>query len=78
MVTMLGKVLCYLRLHCRPVIDNDLLSLHNAIQCGRSWQPGRRCGSAILVSAVEAFTRVVLRAEGGDSPLIDLYLHVTY
>jgi hypothetical protein len=78
MVAMLGKVLRYLRLHAVLSSTMALASLRNAIQCGRPWQPGRRFESAITVSAVEAFARVMSRAKGGDSQLIDLYFHVTY
>jgi hypothetical protein len=58
MVALLGKVLRCPKLHAVLSLSTALLSLCNAIQCGRSWQPGRRCGSAIAVSAVEAFARV--------------------
>jgi hypothetical protein len=75
---MLGKVLRYLRLHAVLSSTTAFVSLRNAIQCGRLRQPGRRCASAIAVSVVEAFARVMSRAKGGDSQLIDLYFHVTY
>jgi hypothetical protein len=78
MVALLGKVLHSIRLHAVLSSIMALVSLRNAIQCGRSWQLGRQCGSAIPVSAVEAFARVMSRAKDGDSSLIDLCFHVTY
>jgi hypothetical protein len=78
MVALLGKALRYIRLLAVLSSTTAFISLRNAIQCGRPWQPGRRCGLAIPVSEVEAFARVMLRVRGGGSPLIDLYFHVTY
>jgi hypothetical protein len=48
MVAMLSKGTTLSKAACRPVIDNDLLSLHNAIKCRRSWQGLCRCGSDVL------------------------------
>jgi hypothetical protein len=48
MVAILSKALLYLRLHAVLSSIMTLLSLHNAIQCGRSWQPYGRSGSATL------------------------------
>jgi hypothetical protein len=69
MVALLGKVLRSIRLHAVLSLIMAFVSLRNAIQYGRSWQPGRRCGSAFPVSAVEVFVRVMSRAKGGNSPL---------
>jgi hypothetical protein len=69
MVAFLGKVLRSIRLHAVLSSTIAFVSLRNAIQCGRSWQPGRRCGPAIPVSVVEAFARVMSRAKCGNSLL---------
>ncbi|KAH7070419.1 hypothetical protein BKA63DRAFT_518376 [Paraphoma chrysanthemicola] len=46
---MLGQVLYYLRLHAVLSSIMPLLSLHNAIQCRRSWQPCGRCGWPVRI-----------------------------
>jgi hypothetical protein len=78
MVALLSEVLRSIRLHAVLSSTMALVSVCNTLQCGRLWQPSRRCGSAIPVSAAETFARVMFRVKGGDSPLIDLYFRITY
>lgn len=64
MVVMHGQVLCYLRLYAVLSSIMTLLSLHNAIQCRRSWQGCGRCGLAVLpVSVIVVFMRFPLKTK---------------
>jgi hypothetical protein len=46
MVALLGEVLRSIRLHAVLSSTTALISLRNAIQCGRSFQPYNRSGLA--------------------------------